>query len=112
MKRQVMPATPEPEGPPVQVHDVEESAEKGWREFERCNESRILHLFYGQQSSTVTCNTCGFFSVTFEPFSTLSLVLPTNSDKCSLKVRTIISEKKWRPCWIFSKGVLIRSFLA
>ncbi|XP_065343241.1 ubiquitin carboxyl-terminal hydrolase 8 [Cloeon dipterum] len=82
--KQRIPPAQEPEEPPQQIEDMEESAKIAWHDFEKCNDSRILHLFFGQQSSTVRCNSCSFESVTFEPFSTLTLVLPQNSDKCSL----------------------------
>ncbi|XP_059475384.1 ubiquitin carboxyl-terminal hydrolase 8 [Neocloeon triangulifer] len=83
MKKRIL-TPPDSDEPPKQIQNIKESSDNAWREFEKCNDSRILHLFYGQQSSTVRCNSCSFESVTFEPFSTLTLVLPQNSDKCSL----------------------------
>ncbi|XP_039281814.1 ubiquitin carboxyl-terminal hydrolase 4 isoform X2 [Nilaparvata lugens] len=64
----------------------EASGERAWGEFRRKNNSIVLDLFYGQLKSTVTCLTCAKQSVTFEPFSNLSLPLPNHvlSDRCTL----------------------------
>lgn len=63
----------------------EKSGEKAWGEFISKNNSKIRLLFYGQQKSTVSCNTCEKESVTFEPFSNLSLPIPS-AEKCTLAV--------------------------
>ncbi|XP_075222573.1 ubiquitin carboxyl-terminal hydrolase 8-like isoform X2 [Lycorma delicatula] len=63
---------------------VEETGEKAWGEFRKNNNSIVLNLFYGQQKSTVKCDSCGKQSVTFEPFSNLSLLLPSDKDICTL----------------------------
>lgn len=57
---------------------------KAWRNFERKNQSLISTLFYGLQKSTVTCLKCNEKSVTFEPFSNLSLIIP-EYDHCTLE---------------------------
>ncbi|KAK7573793.1 hypothetical protein V9T40_010984 [Parthenolecanium corni] len=63
----------------------EKSGEKAWGEFISKNNSIIRKLFYGQLRSTVSCNVCQEESVTFEPFSNLSLSLPPEEiDKCTL----------------------------
>ncbi|RZF35204.1 hypothetical protein LSTR_LSTR014241 [Laodelphax striatellus] len=67
----------------------EASGERAWGEFRRKNNSIVADLFYGQLKSTVTCQTCAKMSVTFEPFSNLSLPLSANhnplaQDRCSL----------------------------
>uniref|UniRef100_A0A1B6J488 Ubiquitin carboxyl-terminal hydrolase n=1 Tax=Homalodisca liturata TaxID=320908 RepID=A0A1B6J488_9HEMI len=59
---------------------VEDTGEKAWGEFQKKNNSLILNLFYGQLKSTVTCNHCQKQSVLFEPFSNLSIPLPTPQD--------------------------------
>jgi ubiquitin carboxyl-terminal hydrolase 8 len=59
-------------------------ADQAWEKFQRCNTSLIRRLFYGQQKSTIRCCKCGEESATFEPFSDLSLALPSSSNKCSL----------------------------
>lgn len=63
---------------------LEATGEKAWGEFIRNNRSIVLDLFYGQQKSTITCRVCGKESVTFEPFSNLSLPLPSK-EKCRLQ---------------------------
>ncbi|KAF4529161.1 hypothetical protein B566_EDAN017684 [Ephemera danica] len=67
-----------------QNQNLEIAAAQAWSNFKHCNESHIQRLFYGQQSSTVRCQKCFYESVTFEPFSSLTLVLPGDVDKCSL----------------------------
>ncbi|KAG8229017.1 hypothetical protein J437_LFUL007571 [Ladona fulva] len=61
-----------------------EGAVKAWKEFCSKNESLVLQLFYGQQASTVRCLKCGEESVTYEPFSNLSLPIPPNATRCTL----------------------------
>ena len=39
-----------------------------------------MDLFQGQLCSVVTCNECGNVSRTFDPFTSLSLPLPTQND--------------------------------
>uniref|UniRef100_A0A1B6FJQ5 Ubiquitin carboxyl-terminal hydrolase n=1 Tax=Cuerna arida TaxID=1464854 RepID=A0A1B6FJQ5_9HEMI len=58
----------------------EDTGEKAWGEFKKKNNSLVLDLFYGQLKSTVTCNHCQKQSVLFEPFSNLSIPLPTPQD--------------------------------
>lgn len=62
------------------------AADQAWNKFQRCNESLIQSLFYGQQRSTVSCLKCCEESVTYEAFSDLSLPLPSSSNKCLLSV--------------------------
>ncbi|XP_046396294.1 ubiquitin carboxyl-terminal hydrolase 8 [Ischnura elegans] len=73
-----------PSNPPAQNASGPEGAERAWHDFCRQNESLVLHLFYGQQASTVCCLHCGEQSVTYEPFSNLSLPIPPNATRCSL----------------------------
>nr|XP_018916323.1 PREDICTED: ubiquitin carboxyl-terminal hydrolase 8-like [Bemisia tabaci]XP_018916324.1 PREDICTED: ubiquitin carboxyl-terminal hydrolase 8-like [Bemisia tabaci] len=75
-------------GPPQQsflAGASEESGERAWGEFKKNNHSPIQELFYGQQRSVVTCTKCHERSITFEPFSNLSLPLPSGTDVCTLK---------------------------
>nr|CDS33928.1 ubiquitin carboxyl terminal hydrolase 4 [Hymenolepis microstoma] len=53
----------------------DEVATEAWSNFKRRNNSIIVDLFYGLLKSTVECPTCGYVSVTFDPFSSLSLPL-------------------------------------
>lgn len=62
--------------------------EKAWWDFKQKNESLISTLFYGLQKSTVTCVKCDETSVTYEPFSNLSLIIP-DSDYSSTEVSNI-----------------------
>ncbi|KAK6635733.1 hypothetical protein RUM44_000987 [Polyplax serrata] len=55
--------------------------EKAWWDFKQKNESLISTLFYGLQKSTLTCVKCDEASVTYEPFSNLSLIIPDS--ECS-----------------------------
>ncbi|KAM7541461.1 hypothetical protein Aperf_G00000034307 [Anoplocephala perfoliata] len=52
-----------------------ELANEAWDNFKRRNDSIIVDLFYGLLKSTVECPKCGYISVTFDPFSSLSLPL-------------------------------------
>lgn len=44
----------------------------------------VNDLFYGEQKSTVMCEVCGEEFITVEPFSSLSLPLPSEQ-KCKLQ---------------------------
>nr|CAD7598003.1 unnamed protein product [Timema genevievae] len=70
---------------PIKDPSISENPEDAaWNKFRSVNESLILTLFFGQQKSTVRCCKCNEKSVTYEPFSNLSLPLPTNSNRCTL----------------------------
>lgn len=56
-----------------------EVAEESWQQYHSRNNSIIVDLFYGQLKSKVSCLTCGFESVRFDPFSLLSLPLPVEN---------------------------------
>ncbi|XP_071451042.1 ubiquitin carboxyl-terminal hydrolase 8-like isoform X2 [Hetaerina americana] len=73
-----------PSHQPAQNASGPEGAIRAWNDFCHLNESLVLHLFYGQQASTVCCLQCGEQSVTYEPFSNLSLPIPPNATRCSL----------------------------
>lgn len=72
--------------PPYRSQDSLPPPEKAWHEYTKAKESFILQLFYGQIRSTVRCTVCGKQSVTYEPFSNLSLELPANAQRCTLSV--------------------------
>ncbi|KAL0269128.1 UNVERIFIED_CONTAM: hypothetical protein PYX00_006961 [Menopon gallinae] len=69
--------------PPVVNKKGMNEAEKAWLDFKRKNESLISTLFYGIQRSTVSCLECGESSVTYEPFSNLSLIIP-DLESCTI----------------------------
>eukprot|EP00347_Sterkiella_histriomuscorum_P020920 403335950 len=51
----------------------QEVAQEHWDAFIARNRSIIVDLMYGQYKSTVQCQECGFISITFDPFLTLSV---------------------------------------
>merc|ERR1719193_3032245 len=68
---------------PIIVNDEEEDklsdlekASLSWKRYLRYEDSRIGEIFVGQLKSTLKCTTCGFASVTFDPFWDLSLPMP------------------------------------
>lgn len=73
--------TPDHNGRP----DSEVAAE-AWDAYTRRNDSTIVNLFHGQLKSTVTCPTCHQSSVKFDPFSSLSLPIPSKNQKSALKI--------------------------
>uniref|UniRef100_A0A915IEB7 ubiquitinyl hydrolase 1 n=1 Tax=Romanomermis culicivorax TaxID=13658 RepID=A0A915IEB7_ROMCU len=54
-------------------------AAEAWDNHIRRNQSVIVDLFHGLLKSTVTCRVCGTPSVTFDPFTFLSLPLPLDN---------------------------------
>ena len=57
----------------------EEVAAEAWENHIRRNQSVVVDLFHGQMRSAVRCQSCGFVSMKFDPFSVLSLPLPMES---------------------------------
>lgn len=53
-----------------------EKAKEAWQRYKSREKSHISELFVGQLKSTLECSTCGFKSVTFDPFWDLSLPIP------------------------------------
>lgn len=74
----------QPEDNRIILGASKETGEEDWGHWTKENNSIIQQLFYGQQKSTVSCDTCFEKSVTFEPFSSLSLPLPSEGNKCTL----------------------------
>ena len=58
-----------------------EIAAQYWRKFLALNASVVTELFAGQLKSTVVCPRCERVSVSFDPYTMLSLPLPTNSTR-------------------------------
>ena len=54
----------------------EAAADEAWRVHRQCNDSQINDIFCGQLKSTVTCSVCDQISVTFDPFTHLTIPLP------------------------------------
>jgi ubiquitin C-terminal hydrolase len=55
----------------------EAASAEAWNKHVYRNESIIIDLFYGQFKSTVTCCFCKRISITFDPFLTISLPIPS-----------------------------------
>ncbi|XP_067941410.1 ubiquitin carboxyl-terminal hydrolase 2-like [Watersipora subatra] len=53
-----------------------EKAKEYWRRYINFDDSAIVDLFVGQLKSELKCMTCGYKSVTFDPFWDLSLPIP------------------------------------
>jgi len=53
-----------------------EAAEEAWENHLKRNRSAVVDLFHGQLRSELTCPRCSRISVTFDPFSFLSLPVP------------------------------------
>ncbi|PRT54904.1 putative ubiquitin carboxyl-terminal hydrolase 12 [Wickerhamiella sorbophila] len=76
------PQTEKPELPDDKLADpaaVKELADQCWDLHRKRNDSVILDLFTGLYKSTVVCPECGKVSVTFDPFSDLTLPLPSSN---------------------------------
>lgn len=64
--------------------DDQAAAERARAEHGHRNDSIIDDLFQGQLKSTMRCGKCGFRSVTFEPFTYLSLPVSARSRRVTL----------------------------
>lgn len=67
------------------------ASEKAWVEYFKGKESYVAQLSYGQIKSTVKCVRCEKESATYESFSSLSLELPPDANKCQLSVSTTVT---------------------
>lgn len=85
----------QPEDNRVILGASKETGEEDWGHWTKANNSIIQQLFYGQQKSTVSCNTCTEKSVTFEPFSSLSLPLPSEGNTYTLSVSNFYYAKQF-----------------
>ena len=54
-------------------------AKRFWQLHLKRNDSIITDLFCGLLKSDVVCGKCGFHNITFEPFNTLTLAIPSQS---------------------------------
>ncbi|XP_062112375.1 ubiquitin carboxyl-terminal hydrolase 8-like isoform X2 [Humulus lupulus] len=57
----------------------EEAAEEHWKNYRSQNNSIIVDLFHGQYRSMLVCSVCFKLSLTFDPFMSLSLPLPSTT---------------------------------
>lgn len=58
---------------------IQELAQKSWEQHKLRNDSVIIDLFVGLYKSTLICPVCSKVSITFDPFSDLTLPLPTQT---------------------------------
>ncbi|ORY81420.1 hypothetical protein BCR37DRAFT_380322 [Protomyces lactucae-debilis] len=73
------PATERPDIGKVNDDELLQLGEEAWRLHKMRNDSVIVDLFQGVYKSTLVCPVCAHVSVTFDPFSDLSLPLPFQS---------------------------------
>eukprot|EP00051_Salpingoeca_urceolata_P016784 m.225035 g.225035 ORF g.225035 m.225035 type:complete len:672 (+) comp18780_c3_seq5:116-2131(+) len=59
-------------------------ADQAWATHKSLNDSVVVDFFQGQYKSTISCRTCGYQSMTFEPFTFLSLPLPKTASRVTL----------------------------
>lgn len=64
------------EMPDVTDKPESEAADLCWKLFLERNQSVIVDMMYGQNKSTLVCPACQKISITFDPFLSLSLVVP------------------------------------
>ena len=68
-----------PDSTDEMVHDpkaLKAFADQLWDHYKKRNDSVVTDLFAGMYKSTVTCPVCKKVSISFDPFSTLTLPLP------------------------------------
>lgn len=68
------------------------ASERAWIEYFKGKESYVAQLSYGQIKSMVKCVGCGKESSTYESFSSLSLELPSDANRCNLSVSNFKSQ--------------------
>ena len=61
------------------------ASERWWKSLKNREDSIIVDLFYGQFKSIITCSACKRNNITFDPFMILSLNLPYEYNKVSIK---------------------------
>ena len=61
------------------------ASERWWKSLKNREDSIIVDLFYGQFKSIITCSECKRKNITFDPFMILSLNLPYEYNKVSIK---------------------------
>ena len=59
----------------------EECAKRFWECNLKRNDSIITDLFFGQFKSTITCVSCGYINITFDPFDTINLPMSNKNKK-------------------------------
>jgi len=67
---------PYTEGVETDGKSENEIATESWDIYLKRNQSIIVDIFHGLLKSSVTCSACGYISITFDPFTFLSLPIP------------------------------------
>jgi ubiquitin carboxyl-terminal hydrolase 4/11/15 len=62
-----------------------ECAKRFWEMHLMRNNSIISELFCGLNKSTIICSNCGYESITYNPFNSISLLIPNNKQLLKLK---------------------------
>jgi ubiquitin carboxyl-terminal hydrolase 4/11/15 len=65
------------EGVEGDLADDELGAEAAWKRHKLANDSPIVDIFHGQLRTKLVCPDCGFASVVFDPYVSVTLPLPT-----------------------------------
>ena len=65
---------------------------ESWLGYTKRNQSIIVDIMTGQYKSTVTCPDCNLESVTFDPFTTVSLPIPEETSIGVLKYYILFSD--------------------
>jgi ubiquitin C-terminal hydrolase len=60
-----------------------------WDNFKAREKSKIIDLFYGQLKSHLECTICNNSSVTFDPYSMLSIPVPIKSKPTTQSISII-----------------------
>lgn len=60
----------------VRTESSSSAGEAHWSKYEQSNRSVVSDLFQGQMCTEIVCHTCQAPSVTYEPFTTLSMPIP------------------------------------
>ena len=61
-----------------------EVAQEAWTNHKKRNDSIIVDNMHGQLKSRVECPECSRVSITFDPYSTLSVPIPTDNQKVQI----------------------------
>jgi ubiquitin carboxyl-terminal hydrolase 4/11 len=88
-------------------------AKEAWEGFTKRNRSVIVDMMYGQYKSKLQCPTCSRISITFDPFSMVSLGVPNTKKKyLNFSVQTSFCKyEKKREAFTKNSVELVETFL-
>eukprot|EP00948_MAST-09A_sp_MAST-9A-sp1_P004065 g4065.t1 len=69
-------------------------AKEAWEDFLKRNKSVVVDLFYGLLRSHLTCSLCQFESIKFDPFSLISVPIPSK-DVLRLFVEVVFRDQRY-----------------